>query len=283
MSLEFQPDDQTFSSTIQAINKIVEEAVLEAGEDGLSVTAADPSMVAMVDTFIPAERFETFEINGLESAGLEDKSFNELRSMASNHGYEGNNPSKDELVEYLADREGHSQQIGVNFQNLASVLKKMSDSFTVHLDEEEHHLIIEDDQTRFSLPVLNLQKDIPSTDDLDFSFKAEVETKELDNGLDRVGLFSSSTTFQLADTFTLQSQGDSTETEVQIDSEVVENPEEVEEAIFSLDYLNKMVKGMKKLPGDDIEVNTGNDFPLKLMKEDEDYNFSYILAPRIEE
>jgi len=53
-------------------------------------------------------------------------------------------------------------------------------------------------------------------------------------------------------------------------------------SIFSLDYLNKVIKA-KKL-SDTLTLHLGDDFPLKIdFKVPDKLELSFILAPRIEE
>jgi len=63
--IRFQ-DARTWRYIISSMEKIIEEGVFIADQDGLSFRALDPSRVAMVDLFYPRDAMLTYELEGDE-------------------------------------------------------------------------------------------------------------------------------------------------------------------------------------------------------------------------
>ncbi|MFB6265880.1 MAG: hypothetical protein ABEI07_02235, partial [Candidatus Nanohaloarchaea archaeon] len=184
-------------------------------------------------------------------------------------------------------------KVGVNIEDLYSIVRRAgsSDSVTLELDEEESNLnvrIQNGSERSFSLALLNLgEEDIPSTDDLDFSVSADVTTSVLEDAVGDASVVGDAVTVRASpESLVLQAEGDNSdvETTIQEGSEgLMELDAEQEvQSMFSLDYLNKMMKA-KKL-SDSLRVKLGDDFPMRLeFQVPEKLHLSYILAPRIEE
>jgi len=66
LRLQFS-DARTWRYIIASIEKVLDEGVFVAGEDGLRFRALDPARVVMVDLFYPADAFSIYEVEGGEA------------------------------------------------------------------------------------------------------------------------------------------------------------------------------------------------------------------------
>lgn len=241
-------DTKLLKDSLNAISNLISEGIFKFNEDGIKLIAADPAMVGLVDFQILNEAFESYEIEDEKEAGL-------------------------------------------NIEKLYSIIKrtKSSDTLKLELEDNKLNITIENSSTRnFSLPVLDLdEEDIPTTQDLEFDAKADLKTSVLDKAIGDASIVGETITLTAdSDNLNIKSEGDSTDVEFNIEkgSEgLLElTAEESIESMFSIDYLNKMMKG-KKL-ADSVTLNMGNEYPMRLdFKVPDKLELSFILAPRIEE
>ncbi|MCJ7479094.1 MAG: proliferating cell nuclear antigen (pcna) [Candidatus Nanohaloarchaeota archaeon QJJ-7] len=243
-------DADLLQDSLQSISNIITEGVFQFSDSGLKLVAADPAMVAMVDFELEADAFDSYEC-------------------------------------------GDEEKVGVNIEDLYSIVRRAGskDSVVLELDEEESKLRVKMEngsERSFSLALLNLsEEDIPSTDDLEFSVSADITTSVLDDAVGDASVIGDSVTVKASpESIVLEAEGDNSnvETTIQQGSEgMMELDAEGEvQSMFSLDYLNKMMKA-KKL-SDSLAVKIGDDFPMRLeFQVPEKVQLSYILAPRIEE
>lgn len=243
-------DTDVLKNSLQSISNVITEGVFQFNEDGVELIAADPAMVAMVDFSIDADAFD----------------------------------------EYQCDESTHA---GINIEDLYSIIRRAGsgDTVTLSLDEEESKLKItmENNSTRnFSLALLNLDdSDIPSTSDLDFNVTADMETGVLADAIGDAAVVGDSVTVSADDdAVVVASEGDNSNAEFRIeqgsDGLINLDGNGPAESMFSLDYLNKMIKA-KKL-SDTVTVQLGEDFPMRLeFQAPDSVQLGYVLAPRIEE
>lgn len=243
-------DTALLKDSLQSISNVITEGVVQFTDDGVELVAADPAMVAMVDLRIAASAFDSFDCDGEE-------------------------------------------HIGVNIEELYSVLNRAGadDTVTLALNEEDSKLsiTIQNHSTRnFSLALLNLDSsDIPSTEDLDFSVSADLQTSVLADAIGDAAVVGDAVTFRSnGDGIVVTSEGDRANTEFTI-QEGTDGLIELEAAgnarsMFSLDYLNKII-GAKKL-SDTVTLQLGEDFPMRIdFQVPDKLDLGFILAPRIEE
>ena len=241
-------DPKILKDSMQVISNLISEGMFQIKEDGIELVAADPAMVALVDFKIQKEAFNKFEVEE------EDK-------------------------------------IGINIENLYSILRRASssDKLTLKIDDSSKlSLILENDSRRnFTLPLLNLSEDdIPDTGDLEFSLIADMKSSALENGVGDASVIGDSVTFESnGSDITIRAESSSSDVEFQIskDSDAILDMEEGEaKSMFSIDYLNKMIKASKL--SDTVKVQLGKDYPMRLdFKVPDTLELGFILAPRIEE
>ncbi|MDY6766069.1 MAG: proliferating cell nuclear antigen (pcna) [Candidatus Nanohaloarchaea archaeon] len=243
-------DAGLLNDALQSISNIITEGVFQFSDDGVKLVAADPAMVAMVDFELEQEAFDTYECD---------------------------EPAK----------------IGVNIEDLYSIVRRAGSNETVELelDQDASKLYVRmhnGSDRSFSLALLNLdEEDIPSTDDLDFSVAADVTTAVLDDAVGDASVVGDAVTVRAdGDAITLAAEGDNSTVETTIragsDGLMELDADGQVQSMFSLDYLNKMIKA-KKL-SDTTRLKLGDDFPMRLEFQVPDtLQLSYVLAPRIEE
>jgi len=251
--------DEIFSKT----SNLLSEALLRFTEDGMRMTSADPAMVAMVDLEIPEDSFNDYNID------TESEEYEEFTQT---------------------DEEG--MLVGVNIENLASIINLFDEEITISLDENE--IVLTEGSDRFQLPILNLSTDdIPSMDALDnHSIGGDLGNDDFKTLTKKLAVASDATTLTAHDDGELGVEGGgeiSVETSFQLDNhEVFEDDEgDTEEEVssmFALEYLKKARQMFGKLDGcDEVNVKMGNDFPMTMTYESDRENLKFVLAPRIEE
>lgn len=239
---------KVLKDSMQVISNLISEGVFQIKEDGIELVAADPAMVALVDFKILKEAFNKFEVS----------------------------------------EEG---EIGVNIENLYSILRRASgsDNLTLKTDgSSKLSLVLENESKRsFTLPLLNMSdEDIPDTGDLEFNVLADMDSSVLENGIGDASVVGDSVTFESEDgDIFIKAESSSSDVEFKISkgSDAILDMEEGEaKSMFSIDYLNKMIKA-SKLSGT-VRVFLGKDYPMRLdFKVPDTLELGFILAPRIEE
>jgi len=63
-------DARVWKYVISAIAKVVSETTMKINEEGVRIRTMDEAKVVLVDFFIPASDFETFEVEGEVEFGL---------------------------------------------------------------------------------------------------------------------------------------------------------------------------------------------------------------------
>lgn len=243
-------DDATlFKNCFKAVSSLISEGTFKISEDGVELVATDPAMVAMVDLTLDREAF--------------------------------------------ADYEADEQTLGVNIEEFYTILRRANSGDTLSLelkdDENKLAITIENGSTRrFSLPLLNVDEaNIPDTQDLDFTATADVASKTLDDGFGDAAIVGDSVTINASpEGVVIQAESDSSSAEFTIadgsNALLDLDIEESVQAMFSLDYLNKIMKA--KSLSDNVTLRMGNDFPLRIeFSVPDKAGLNFVLAPRIEE
>lgn len=242
-------DIDLLQNSLQSIANVITEGVFQFTPDGLKLVAADPAMVAMVDFVMEDEAFGAYDC-------------------------------------------GEDAKIGINIEDLYNIVRRAgsNDSLILEMDEDGSKLqvtITNNSTRKFSLSLLNLdESDVPSTSDLEFAARADLKTSVLADAVGDASVVGDSVTFETdGGALLVRSEGDNSHTEFRIEqgSDGLMDFEDGEaRSMFSLDYLNKIIKA-KKL-SDTVTLQMGDDFPMRIDFEiPEKVRLGFILAPRIEE
>jgi len=241
-------DVSLIQDSMKTVSDLISEGIFQLEDDGVKLVAADPAMVALVNFKLEKDVFEDYQLD-------------------------------------------EETKIGLNLENLYSILRRANSDDKIILevkDDSKFYITIENGSTReFSLPILNLSEDdIPSTEDLEYSMSAELETAVLESAVKDALVVGDSVVISAdSEGIYIEAEGDQSNVDFTIDKDaagVLEFSGGEARSMFSLDYLNNMI-GAKKL-SDNVTIKLGDDFPMRLNFEvPEKARLSFVLAPRIEE
>lgn len=229
-----------FSEIVGIISEMVLEVRIKVNNEGLSITAIDPANVAMILFKLPADAFSELEVE------------------------------KEEIL-------------GVSLDNLKAVLRRVKAGSVLVMEKEENMLkIIIQDKIRkeFSLALIDVEGDEKPIPNLNFVSKIEMTSVDFSEAIEDCNVVADSCSFISApDNFVIQGKGNLNSFKSEFSDEVNIQAEEASSK-YSLEYLQKMIKGTKLT--DKVVLNFGNDYPLKLEFNTPKVSLSFILAPRVE-
>ena len=219
---------------------MVLEVRIKVDNEGLSISAIDPANVAMILFKLPADAFSELEVE------------------------------KEEVL-------------GVSLDNLKAVLRRIKAGSVLAMEKEENMLkIIIQDKIRkeFSLALIDVEGDEKPIPNLNFVSKIEMTSVDFSEAIEDCNVVADSCSFVSApDNFVIQGKGNLNSFKSEFSDEVNIQAEEATSK-YSLEYLQKMIKGTKLT--DKVVLNFGNDYPLKLEFNTPKVSLSFILAPRVE-
>ena len=173
--------------------------------------------------------------------------------------------------------------LGVSLDNLKAVLRRVKAGSVLVMEKEENMLkIIIQDKIRkeFSLALIDVEGDEKPIPNLNFVSKIEMTSVDFSEAIEDCNVVADSCSFISApDNFVIQGKGNLNSFKSEFSDEVNIQAEEASSK-YSLEYLQKMIKGTKLT--DKVVLNFGNDYPLKLEFNTPGVSLSFILAPRVE-
>jgi proliferating cell nuclear antigen PCNA len=241
-------DTNLLKESMSSIAEIIDEGIFKIRKDGLSFTAADRAMVAVVDFHIASAAFEKYELDSDQKMGLNMANFlSVLRRVGGS----------DKLTLELRDA-----KLQVTIEGTS--------------------------KRRFLVPLLDLgEEEIPPVDQLEFKSKVQIKTEALQNGLSDAEIIGDSIIFDSSpNRFGMVSEGDVSKFDLELvkgDPALVELTTTVSSrARYALDYLKKMAKAAKM--SDIVTLEHGQDYPLRMgFAAGEKAMLRFILAPRVQE
>jgi proliferating cell nuclear antigen len=228
------------------IGELIDEGILKADKNGLSLTAADRAMVAVVQFRMPPNVFEEFKANDA-SMPINITNFVSIIKRAK---------PNDKIT--LDLKEG----------KLEIIMKSDSTrKFTLPLLDIQ-------------------EEELPSIEKLEFKTKARIKSDVLKSGIDDAEVVSDSVVFEAKkDMFVMKAVGDTSSAELVLskdDPALLELQGSESRARYPLDYLKKMIKAAKL--SDEATIMWSKDYPMKLSFKDVDkVEINFILAPRVQE
>ncbi len=241
-------DPTLLINSISSIAELIDEGVFKISRDGISLTAADRAMVAVVNFNMNASAFEKYEIDSEQSIGLNVGNLLSVLKRAS---------STDKLT--------------LNLQN-----------------NKLEILIENESKRRFTVPVLDLsQEEVPPIEQLEFKVKAEIKPDILQSGIEDADIVADSILFQTNDNkFIMKAEGDVSRSELELEkgnqSLISMKSDGEVKSRYPLDYLKKMIKSAKI--ADKVSLEFGQDYPMKLgFQSGDKCSLTYVLAPRVTE
>ena len=229
-----------FSEVISIISELVLEVRIRVTKDGLQIIAIDPANVAMTVFKLPSSSFSQLEV----------------------------------------ERE---EVLGVSLENLKAVLRRVKAGSALTLSREDNELtiIIQDKVKReFKLALIDVESEEKPVPQLDFVSKIEMSSLDFSEAIEDCSIVADSCSFiSMADKFIIQAKGSLNSFKSEFTDEVNIQAEE-SKSKYSLEYLQKMIKGTKL--SDKAIINFSNDYPLRLEFKTPVMELSFILAPRVE-
>lgn len=234
-------DPRIFTNLIGVISELVTEVKIKVNKDGMCLTALDPANVAMCYFNLPADLFSKFEVN------------------------------KEEVL-------------GVNLDNLKAILRrtKMGSSLSMKRDDNLLKISINDKIKRdFTLALIDVEGDDKEMPSWEFKSVIKMDAQAFVDAIEDCLVVGDACSF-IADTnkFIIESNNlHSARTEFSGDD--IQIFSDSNSARFSLEYLNKFIKGAKI--ADKVEINFSDNHPMRLNFPSGKIMLSFVLAPRVEQ
>jgi len=236
-------DAETLRDSIEAVSSLVDEVKFTISERGLELKAVDPANVAMISLRLDASVFEFYQAEPGE-IGVDLVRLSDLLSMAD----------RGENVRLELDEEGHKLKIGVG-----------SLSYTLSLIDPSA-----------------IRKE-PRIPDLDLPAHVTISGTELRRAVKAAEKVSDHVVMGVSDEgFYMEAKGDIDSFKLKISSsELLGLKPGDARSLFSLDYLSDMSKSLGK--SQEVKLELGVDYPLRIGFKIKDVEINYLLAPRIEQ
>jgi proliferating cell nuclear antigen len=241
-------EPEVLITTVATAAEIIDEGIFKFGKDGISLTAADRAMVAVIDLLISKDAFEEYEVEEDKEVGLNMTNFLSLLKRAR-----GSDKVSLELVE--------NRLILTIFNGT---------------------------KRRFTVPLLQLtREEIPPIDQLEFKATVILKPEVLEDAIKDASVITDAVTFQATkEYFKISAEGDVSQAELElrqgdeglVDLQVQENSK----AKYPLDYLEKILKAAKI--SDEVTIKFAQDYPMRIdFKYEGKARISMVVAPRVSE
>jgi len=241
-------EPEVLITTVATAAEIIDEGIFKFGKDGISLTAADRAMVAVIDLLISKDAFEEYEVEEEKEVGVNMTNFLSLLKRAR-----GSDKVSLELVE--------NRLILTIFNGT---------------------------KRRFTVPLLQLtREEIPPIDQLEFKSTVILKPEVLEDAIKDASVITDAVTFQATkEYFKISAEGDVSQAELElrqgdeglVDLQVQENSK----AKYPLDYLEKILKAAKI--SDEVTIKFAQDYPMRIdFKYEGKARISMVVAPRVSE
>jgi proliferating cell nuclear antigen len=229
-----------FSEIVSIISEMVLEVKLKVSNEGLSITAIDPANVAMIVFKLPSSAISQLEVD-------------------------------------------NEEVIGVSLESFKAVLRRVKAGSVLTMSREENELkiMIQDKVKReFNLALIDVEGEEKPIPTLDFTAKIEMASVDFSEAIEDCAVVADSCSFvSEPDKFMIQAKGNLNSFKSEFTDEANIQAEQAGSK-YSLEYLQKMVKGTKLT--DKVHINFSNDYPLRLEFNTPMLELAFILAPRVE-
>ncbi len=235
-------DTRSWRSSIEAIAALIDEGSFQIDSEGLKLRAMDPSQIALVDFEIPASAFEKFNCSQPVSLGIDFAEFFKITKRS-----------------------------------------KPEDRIDLSVDNNRLKMVFRGETKReFNTAIIDLASTLPKEPKIEYTAEIKISPAMIKDILKDAELISNHVAFTAADIFSIKSDGDTGSVDIQVPddkllSSTVKTPAR---AVFSLDYLNNILKAAE-IPSV-VSLNLKTDAPLKVEYSIGDGRVVYFLAPRIE-
>jgi len=235
-------DPRVFSNLIGIISELVTEVKIKVNpENGMHLTALDPANVAMVYFNIPSELFS----------------------------------------EFVVDKE---EVLGINLSNLKSILRRcgMGSSLTLETEDNTLKLGIQDKIKRdFTLALIDVEGEEKELPEWEFKSVVKMDSQAFVDAIEDCLVVSDACTFIAEPNKFIIEAGGLNTARAEFSSDEVQLFADSSSAKFSLEYLNKFIKGSKI--ASKVELNFSDNHPMRINFPSGKIMLSFVLAPRVEQ
>lgn len=229
------------SDIVSIISDLVVEVKIKVNKEGMFLTAIDPANVAMVYFKIPSDLFSQFNIES-------------------------------------------DTVLGVNLDNLKSILRRCSLGSSLTLKKEDNLLkiTIQDKIKRdFTLALLDLETEEKEMPKWEFNTVVKMDSQAFTEVVEDCLVVSDACTFIASPSnFVVEAHGlNSARAEFSTDE--IEIYSDNSSARFSLEYLNKFIKGSKI--SSRVTISFSENHPMRIDFPTGNVMLSFVLAPRVEQ
>jgi len=230
------------SDIIAIISELVTEVKLKITKEGISLTAIDPANVSMVYFKLPSDLFSQYELQN------------------------------DEIL-------------GINLENLKAVLRRCQLGSTLIISKQDNSLKlgIQDKVKRdFTLALIDIDVEEKELPVWEFKSVIKMPSESFVEVIEDCSIVSDACTFIAEPTkFTVEAHGPLNSAKAEFSADEIEIHSDFSTARFSLEYLNKFVKGAKI--SSNVTLNFSDNHPMRINFPTGNVMLSFILAPRIEQ
>jgi proliferating cell nuclear antigen len=230
-----------FADIISIISDLVTEVKIKINKEHMSLTAVDPANVAMIHFKMPATLFSEFQVE------------------------------KDEIL-------------GLNLDNLKAVLRRCKPGSSLIIEKQDNFLklgIRDRIKRDFNLALIDIEVEEKELPEWEFNSVVKLNSDSLVEVIEDSAVVSDACTFIAEpNVFRVEAQGlHSTKSEFSSDEAEIHSGSS--SARFSLEYLNKFIKGAKI--SNKAQLSFSDNHPMRLDFSTGDVILSFVLAPRIEQ
>lgn len=230
-----------FADIVTIISDLVTEVRIKINKEGINLTAIDPANVAMIYFKIPINLFSEFDVE-------------------------------------------KEEELGINLDNLKAVLRRCKPGSSLILERHENtlRLGIHDRIKRdFSLALIDIESEEKSLPEWEFNSVIHINSDSFVEVIEDCTVVSDACTFIAEpNKFVVESHGlNSARAEFSSDEVEIHSGNSI--ARFSLEYLNKFVKGAKI--SNRATLSFSDNHPMRLDFHTGAVVLSFVLAPRIEQ
>lgn len=231
-----------FSDIVTIISELVAEVRIKVNKEGMNLTAIDPANVAMVYFKIPSSLFSEFELDKEE------------------------------------------EELGTNLNNLKAVLRRCKPGASLTLEKQDNYLklgIADRIRRDFSLALIEVDTEEKSLPEWDFNSVVKINSDTLTEVIEDCAVVSDACTLIAEpNKFIVEAHGlNSARAEFSSDEAEIHSGNST--ARYSLEYLNKFIKGAKISTNSTLSFSDNH--PMKLDFHTGDVVLSFVLAPRVEQ
>jgi len=235
-------------TAVETAAEIIDEGIFKLSKDGISLTAADRALIAVIDLFISKDSFEEYEVKEEKEIGINMTNFLSVLKRARGSDKLSLELSQDRLIV----------------------------------------TIFNSTKRRFYVPLIQLSKEeIPPIEQLEFKAKVVLKPDVLKEAIDDAEVITDAVTFVAKkDSFQILAEGDISKSELELkegEEGLIElNVKEEARSKYPIDYLEKILKAQKI--SDEVSLMFSQDYPLRLdFKYENRARISMVLAPRVSE